>query len=148
MKQRQNTSSDAFSRIPYLTFYAISAPFSMTVYAQNRADSTQERVRHLRSMENYTILPLFGAQNLRVLNGGCGAMIRVAVCDDTCEHIDTVLTLLNQYQHYRPGVRLSTYEFSSEPALLESIEKGSRYDVYLLDIILPENSSMSRTRLL
>jgi DNA-binding LytR/AlgR family response regulator len=65
-------------------------------------------------------------------------LIRVAVCDDICEHKDAVMSLLNLYQSERVGVEISASEFTSGVSLLENIAKGQRFDIYLLDIIMPE----------
>ena len=65
-------------------------------------------------------------------------MIRIALCDDMPVHTSHILMLLDGYQKKRPGIKLRTYSFDSGEKLLESINEGQRFDVYLLDIIMPE----------
>ena len=65
-------------------------------------------------------------------------MIRIALCDDMPVHTSHILMLLDGYQKKRPGVKLRTYSFDSGDKLLESINKGQSFDLYLLDIIMPE----------
>ena len=65
-------------------------------------------------------------------------MIRIALCDDMPVHTSHILVLLDGYQKKRPGVNLRSYSFDSGDKLLESINQGQYFDVYLLDIIMPE----------
>ena len=65
-------------------------------------------------------------------------MMRIALCDDMPVHTGHILMLLDGYQKKRPGVKISTYSFDSGDKLLESINKGQCFDIYLLDIIMPD----------
>jgi len=63
--------------------------------------------------------------------------IRIAVCDDINKQVESVSSLLEQYSSEHPGTELDIYGFNTETALLDSIEAGSRYGIYILDIIMP-----------
>lgn len=65
-------------------------------------------------------------------------MIRIALCDDMPVHTSLILMLLDAYQKRRPGIKLHTYSFDSGDKLLESIHEGQCFDIYLLDILMPE----------
>ena len=66
------------------------------------------------------------------------AIVRIAVCDDMSVHTSHILKLLDGYQKKRPGIKLDPYSFDSGNKLLESINAGQLFDIYLLDIIMPE----------
>lgn len=70
-------------------------------------------------------------------------MMRIAVCDDIPVHTDHVLMLLNKYQEERPGLKLNPKSFVSGSKLLEEINAGEQYDLYLLDIIMPETNGIA-----
>ena len=69
-------------------------------------------------------------------------MIRIAICDDEKEFLDAAEQMLEQYMD---GVSVpfksDTFRVSSE--LVDTIEKGIVYDVYLLDIYMPGITGMS-----
>jgi DNA-binding LytR/AlgR family response regulator len=73
-------------------------------------------------------------------------MLQVAVCDDMPEHTTHVLRLLSGYQESRLGVKFQTHSFSSANQLLSSITTGTRYDLYLLDIIMPDLDGIALAR--
>jgi len=73
-------------------------------------------------------------------------MFHIAVCDDIPEHIDTALSLLDTYQAERSGVEISASAFTSGASLLESMTKGQKFDIYLLDIIMPEICGIELSR--
>lgn len=63
-------------------------------------------------------------------------MIKVALCDDEPAVIDELLELLDQYREQRDS-EMSVEFFQASLDLLNSIEHGSRFDVLLLDILMP-----------
>ena len=69
-------------------------------------------------------------------------MVRIAICDDETTYLRTACTMLEQYAAER-DLSFTTEAFSNPSALLDSIEGGCRYDVYLLDIYMPGISGMS-----
>jgi len=77
---------------------------------------------------------------------GDGHMLQIAVCDDMPEHSAHVLRLLGGYQESRPGLELLTHSFNSANQLLASLKAGYRFDVYFLDIIMPEIDGITLAR--
>lgn len=69
--------------------------------------------------------------------------MRVAVCDDVPLHANLVIALLDMYKEERPGVKLWASSFNSAEKLLEDINAGQSYDIYLLDIIMPDTDGIT-----
>ena len=69
-------------------------------------------------------------------------MLKIAVCDDEGSYLDKSCAMLAEYAvgHEREIV---TDVFEGSSALLDRIEAGERYDIYLLDIYMPGVSGMS-----
>ena len=65
-------------------------------------------------------------------------MIRVAVCDDVFEYLDAAIKLLELYQSENTAVKMEISVFDSPASLLECVEADNSFDIYLLDIIMPE----------
>ena len=65
-------------------------------------------------------------------------MVHVAVCDDDSEYLEFVINLLSLYQSKHSAVKTEVVGFDSGVSLLENIVAGDRFDIYLLDIIMPE----------
>ena len=60
-------------------------------------------------------------------------MIRVAVCDNDTKSLEAVSVLLDQYAE--KGERtLVVEQFETSSALLDRVEKGTKYDVYIMEI--------------
>ena len=69
-------------------------------------------------------------------------MIKVAFCDDDMSVLDELKDLLDQYcTKYNQEIEYSAFYSSLE--LLAEIEKGVRYDILFLDIILPNENGIS-----
>ena len=69
-------------------------------------------------------------------------MIRIAVCDDEKIYLDSTCAMLEKYVAVN-DIEILTETFSNPSALLDSIESGELYDIYLLDIYMPGVSGMS-----
>ena len=69
-------------------------------------------------------------------------MLKIAVCDDEQLHLDKTRTMLEQYAAAH-DVEIAAETFPIPSALLDSIEAGARYGIYLLDIYMPGVSGMS-----
>ncbi|MCI8455163.1 MAG: response regulator transcription factor [Lachnospiraceae bacterium] len=68
-------------------------------------------------------------------------MIRLALCDDEEDQRSALMELLDAYATARPQVRLCPFVFSSGQELLLS-EHPADFDLYLLDVIMPELSGI------
>jgi len=60
------------------------------------------------------------------------------MCDDIPEHLSHVQMLLDIYNEERPDVKLKTSKFDSSEKLLKTIDAGTNYDLFLLDILMPK----------
>ena len=69
-------------------------------------------------------------------------MIKVAICDDEALFVDKALEMLGAYEMTREET-FATHSFSVSSELLDRIEAGEIYDIYLLDIYMPGVSGMS-----
>jgi DNA-binding LytR/AlgR family response regulator len=69
-------------------------------------------------------------------------MIRIAICDDEKEFRDAAERMLNQYMEDKT-VSFQADVFNVPSELVDMTEKGTIYDIYLLDIYMPGISGMS-----
>lgn len=63
-------------------------------------------------------------------------MIQIAVCDDNIDELSNMIQLINQYR----TSKLLNFEYTAFPngfELVSALEKGKRFDIYCLDIIMP-----------
>jgi len=54
------------------------------------------------------------------------------------EQLTAIQALLNQYQNERPGLKMQVFPFTSSEQLADGLNAGQRFDLYLLDIIMPK----------
>ena len=69
-------------------------------------------------------------------------MLKIAICDDEKEFRDAAERMLNQYMENR-AVPFQADTFGVASELVDMTEKGTVYDIYLLDIYMPGISGMS-----
>ncbi len=69
-------------------------------------------------------------------------MIEIALCDDNAKDLETIGAFAEQFasEHTDFPMRLSRFASASE--LLRSIENNSGFDLYILDVLMPEISGM------
>ena len=68
-------------------------------------------------------------------------MLNIAVCDDNTMHNELMTDLLDEYANRRQAaVRHSI--FTSGNSLLENVSTHGGYDIYILDMIMPELNGM------
>lgn len=65
-------------------------------------------------------------------------MIKMAFCDDEEEQRAAVGDLLRAYAAARPGLAVKLSVFSSGRDLLAAAEACGGFDLYVLDIVMPE----------
>ena len=68
-------------------------------------------------------------------------MIRIAVCDDEKLYLEKIKTLVGQYAEEK-GMLLEVCAFDSSSDLLDRIESGEEYSLYILDIYMPGITGM------
>ncbi|MBE7066506.1 MAG: response regulator transcription factor [Ruminococcaceae bacterium] len=69
-------------------------------------------------------------------------MIRVSICDDDNEYRNAAECMLRQYMEDK-DVQFEVDTFGVSSALVDAIESGVIYDIYLLDIYMPGITGMS-----
>jgi len=72
-------------------------------------------------------------------------MIKIAFCDDELSTLNELNILLNQYRVER-NKDITYATFQSPLELLATIEKGMRFDILFLDIIMPGENGISAAR--
>ncbi|PHV70551.1 DNA-binding response regulator [Sporanaerobium hydrogeniformans] len=63
-------------------------------------------------------------------------MVQIAVCDDNIDELSNMVKLINLYR----ASKNFSYEYAVFPngfELISALEKGKRFDIYCLDIIMP-----------
>lgn len=64
--------------------------------------------------------------------------MKLALCEDEVVQRSIAAMLLHEYLEDRPGVKGKVFEYASGPELLEALETEERFDLYLLDVVMPE----------
>ena len=65
-------------------------------------------------------------------------MFRIAVCDDEARYVQQTANYLQEYLHVHPALTGQIHTFQRGQELLHQAEIGGGFDLYLLDIIMPE----------
>ena len=73
-------------------------------------------------------------------------MIQIALCDDNRAHLAKLEALLNEYFEGHPDIPIKIKAFSSAAELLEHIRIHDIFDLYLLDIIMPNENGIDLGR--
>lgn len=63
-------------------------------------------------------------------------MLHIAICDDNVSELSNMVTLITEYRKSK-HINCEYAVFSNGFDLIASFDKGKRYDVYCLDIIMP-----------
>ena len=63
-------------------------------------------------------------------------MIQIAVCDDSIDELSNMVQLINQYRTEK-NFNCQYAVFPNGFELVSALEKGKRFDIYCLDIIMP-----------
>ena len=65
-------------------------------------------------------------------------MLKIAVCDDEASELEAAYASVKKYRSKRTELDISVQKFQHYSDLLDSIETRGRFDIYILDIIMPE----------
>lgn len=65
-------------------------------------------------------------------------MIEIALCDDSAEDIEAVRAFAEQFAAEHPEYPLRLSAFTSAAKLLKVVEESSGFDLYILDVMMPE----------
>ncbi|MCI5996214.1 MAG: DNA-binding response regulator [Blautia sp.] len=63
-------------------------------------------------------------------------MINIAICDDDQKELQTLTCLFNKYKELKP-TPIHLHSFENGFSLLDAIDRGERFDIAILDIIMP-----------
>lgn len=74
--------------------------------------------------------------------------LRIAVCDDHPEDLALLHTGIDAWLTDMPGVRGRVQEFASPAALCDRLRQGGSFDIYLLDILMPELDGIALGRMI
>lgn len=64
-------------------------------------------------------------------------MLQIAICDDEVTELAHTYALAEAYREKHPELDIAVRKFQSGYDLLEAVEARGRFDVYLLDILMP-----------
>lgn len=73
-------------------------------------------------------------------------MLRIAACDDEEKQLSQIAALLNSYLRSRPSLNGQVETFRSGSALLTRAEDAGGFDLYVLDILMPDLSGIDTGR--
>lgn len=73
-------------------------------------------------------------------------MLRIALCDDEEKQLNQAAALLNTYLSSHPDLNGQVETFRSGRALLAQVEDTGGFDLYVLDILMPELSGIDTGR--
>lgn len=65
-------------------------------------------------------------------------MIKIALCDDEQKWRDDVKALINEYAEEHIDMPIRITAFDSGKKLLEAVKENSGFDLYVLDVVMPE----------
>lgn len=73
-------------------------------------------------------------------------MLKIAICDDDEQQLRQAAALLHTYLRARPSLHGQVETFRSGGALLARVEDAGGFDLYVLDILMPELSGIDTGR--
>jgi DNA-binding LytR/AlgR family response regulator len=73
-------------------------------------------------------------------------MLRIAICDDEEKQLDQTAAMLNAYLQTHPNLSGQVEMFQSGGALLRYLENEDGFDLYVLDILMPELNGIETGR--
>ena len=69
-------------------------------------------------------------------------MIRIALLDDENDQREITAALLERYLSQHPELSAQVRSFQSGYELLDAVERSGSFDLYLLDIVMPEQNGI------
>ena len=72
-------------------------------------------------------------------------MIHIAICDDSPEELQTLSGLILKYQEQHAS-SLQICSFQNGFALLDALDQGKRFDITILDILMPNENGIDIAR--
>ena len=65
-------------------------------------------------------------------------MLSIAICDDEAWHVQQTANLVQEYLRHHPELAGQIHTFRHGRELLSQVEENGGFDLYLMDIIMPE----------
>lgn len=69
-------------------------------------------------------------------------MLYIAICDDEQNQLALTEALLREYHELHPELDLRVGTFTSGAALLEHLRVNGSFDIYLLDVLMPDSNGI------
>ena len=69
-------------------------------------------------------------------------MLKFAICDDNLDELRQTKILIEKYLDKRPELAVRLFPFSSPYEMLDETKESGGFDLYILDIIMPEISGI------
>ena len=73
-------------------------------------------------------------------------MIKIAICDDETIILDEVLSYIKKYSKLCGKSELEVFPFSSASSLLNSIDNGALFDIFMLDVYIGDEMGTELAR--
>lgn len=73
-------------------------------------------------------------------------MLRIAICEDAQTDIAHINSLLENYKNLHSHLELQLGHFQTGQALLDALAQGQSFDLFLLDILLPDIDGIELAR--
>lgn len=74
-------------------------------------------------------------------------MLKIAVCDDDISDLSNMISMINEYKETNTFRHEITYTaFQSAVDLIAAVEDGNRYEIILMDIVMPLTNGMEAAR--
>lgn len=71
-----------------------------------------------------------------------GTLLKIAICDDEQLWLENTASMLWEYYSGRTDPSVKVHVFSSPYDLLESLDDNAGFDLYILDVVMPEFSGI------
>ena len=70
-------------------------------------------------------------------------MLKIIVCDDDERDLNQIIELVEEYRSTHQEQPFSVERVDTASELVAQLERGKRYDIYILDIIMDEQDGIS-----
>ena len=70
--------------------------------------------------------------------------MKIAICDDEAKCLENAKSYTESYADSREDKRLTFETFSHPEDLIYACEKNGGYDVYILDVVMPDINGIER----
>lgn len=64
-------------------------------------------------------------------------MLQIAICDDQINELESIYLFVEEYRKNHPDLDLSVRRFQSSYDLIDAVSSRGHYDIYILDILMP-----------